>query len=157
MEPLDRSLLGLTGYRMRRSTSSSLSRMSSVFAEFGLRRTTFSTLVLVVDNPGMRQSQIAEALAIERPNFVQIVDELEKAGLVERKAAVGDRRAYALQPTPAGCALLERAMIAAREIDQQMTQGLSPEQIDALHSALKIIDINAKCSETSDERQISRA
>jgi DNA-binding MarR family transcriptional regulator len=157
MKALDRSLLDLTGYRMRRSTSSALSCMNNVFAEFGLRRTTFSTLALVVDNPGLRQSQIAEALAIDRPNFVQIVDELEQANLIERKAAVGDRRAYALQPTPEGCALFETAFVAVREIDQQMTQGLSPQQIDALHAALIIIDTNAKRSEATDERQISRA
>jgi hypothetical protein len=38
-----------------------------------------------------------------------------------------------------------------------MTQGLSPQQIDALHAALIIIDTNAKRSEATDERQISRA
>ena len=157
MEPLDKSLLELTGYRMRRSTSSALSKMNGVFAEFGLRRTTFSTLALVVDTPGLRQSQLAEALSIERPNFVKIVGELEKEGLVERKAKVGDKRAYALHATCAGKALFAEAMVAVRAFDRQLTSDLTPEQIAALHAALKAIDEKAKTLEAPNERQISRA
>jgi DNA-binding MarR family transcriptional regulator len=100
--------------------------MNMVFARFGLRRTTFSTLALVVNNPGLRQSRLAEALAIGRSNFVQAVGELAKAGLVEREADCGDKRAYALHVTRAG-------------------------QIADLHQALRIIDINANCSNASDE------
>ena len=157
MEILDKSLLELTGYRMRRSTSSALARMQDVFAKFGLRRTTFSALALVVDNPGLRQSQLAEALAIERPNLVRIVDELEKAGLLQRKAVANDRRAYALEATHAGSALLERAMRAVRDFDQRLIAGLTPDQIEALHAALSTIDENAKHLENPDERKVSRA
>ena len=156
MAVLDKSLLELTGYRLRRTTSSTLSKMNDVFAQFGLRRTTFSALSLVVDTPGLRQSQIAEALAIERPNLVRIVDELETAGLVERSTVVGDRRAYALHPTKSGRALFEQAMEAARAMDLRLTAGLSAVQLDAFHDALKIIDKNAKYSESLDEREISR-
>ena len=151
MNGFDKSLRDLTGYRLRRTTSTAMSKMKIVFAEFGLRRTTFSTLALVVNNPGLRQSQLAEALAIERPNLVQIVNELEKAGLVKRNAAADDRRAYALQATPSGCDLFEKSMAAVRAYEQKLIHGLSAEQISTLHQTLKIIYANANDLGASDE------
>jgi DNA-binding MarR family transcriptional regulator len=125
--------------------------MNTVFAQFGLRRTTFSTLALVVDNPGLRQSQLAEALAIERPNLVKIVDELERSKLVRREVAAGDRRAYAIQATSAGSKLFKKAMRVVRTADQRLISGLSPDQIEALHDALTTIDANAKLSKAPDD------
>lgn len=143
MPRLDHALLGYSGYRLRRTTSVALSRMNAAFAQFGLRRTTFSTLALVATNPGMRQSQIAEALAIERTNFVQIVDELEKANLVIRETAVDDRRAYALHATPAGDGVYKKAAAAVLACDRELIAGLSPAQIEQLHEMLEVIDENA--------------
>ncbi|TNF17605.1 MAG: MarR family transcriptional regulator [Rhodobacteraceae bacterium] len=143
MRTPDQGLRRYTGYRLRRTTSAAMSRISATLAPFGLRRTTFSTLALVVEHPGLRQSQVAEALAIERPNFVQIVGELEKAGLLERKLARNDRRAYALHVTEAGRALYEKARAQVRACDSQLIEGLTPEQIEALHESLRIMEYNA--------------
>lgn len=143
MAKADGPLRAFTGYRLRRTTGSALSRMNSVFAEFGLRRTTFSTLSLVVSTPGQRQGQVATALAIERPNFVQIVDELEKAGLVSRQTATDDKRAYALHATPRGRKLYDQASAAVRKSDRELTQGLTESQIDDLHRALDLIAKNS--------------
>jgi len=151
MMEIDQSLRELTGYRLRRSTSAALSKMKSVFAKFGLRRTTYSTLALIVEYPGLRQSQLAETLGIERPNFVQIVDELEKTGLVFRKPAEDDRRAYAMQPTPDGIVLFNKARTAVQQVDEKLTSGLSPEQLLALQSALKTVEENANRLEIDDE------
>ena len=150
------SLRGLVSYRLRRAVVAVMAEFNDVFAEFGLRRTTFSALTLIVETPGLRQSQLADALAIERPNLVQIVDELEKAGLVRRTTARDDRRAYALQPTEAGRELWRRAMAAARAVDAQVTKGLSAEQIDALLAALATIKKNAEAREESHVYEISR-
>lgn len=152
MARLDTSLLGFTGYRLQRTTGAAMTKMTPVFAKFGLRRVTFSTLALVVDKPGMRQGQLAEALAIERPNFVKIVDELEQAGLLQRRPVVDDRRAYALHATPKGCALAQQASEAVLAYDQKMLAGLSPAQVTALHHALQLIDANANSLEARDEQ-----
>lgn len=153
----DRSLRHLSAYRLRRASVAVMSEFNEVFAAFGLRRTTFSALALIVDNPGLRQSQLADALAIERPNLVQIVDELERAGLVRRKTAENDRRAYALQPTAAGRRLQAEAMAAALRKDAELTCGLTAEQIDGFHKVLKTIQENARSGEDLHVYDVSRA
>ena len=74
----DRSLRSLYGYQMKRTFNVIQSDLSRTLKPLDLRMLTYTALVLIVDNPGLRQSQLAEALDIERPNLVVIVDELER-------------------------------------------------------------------------------
>ena len=144
MDRLDRSLRELASYRLRRTTLSVMVQFNQIFAEFGLRRTTFSALRVIADNPGMRQGSLAGALEIERPNLVHIVDELEEAGLVRRSVANDDRRAYALHATPKGVRVTQAAMARAHACDRQLTRGLTPEQLNVLLTALGTIARNSQ-------------
>lgn len=157
MESPDATLRDLTGYQVRRAAAQIQIAINQALARFGLRRTTFSALTLIADHPGMSQSRLAEALAIERPNLVQMVGELEAAGLVERRTARGDRRAYALHPTMRGRSVQREALRAARETDAAITKGLPDGTLATLRAALKTIEHNAMEAQVGDERQISRA
>ena len=55
--------------------SSWCSRTSSrAFAPFDIRPAQFSVLTVIERNPGLTQSQVAEALGIKRTNFVGMLD-----------------------------------------------------------------------------------
>ena len=140
MSQFDENLRDLMGYQLHRATHMAMARFRDAFGAFGLRRTTFSCLSLIVDQPGLRQSQIAQALDIERPNLVQFLDELEKRELVVREVAAGDRRAYALQPTAKGIALAREAMAAARQVDETITASLTEVQVNELRRLLREIE-----------------
>ena len=157
MSDADSTLRDLTGYQLRRAAAQVQLLINQTLGHFGLRRTTFSALTLIVDHPGMSQAQLADALAIERPNLVQIVGELEAAGLVERRQADGDRRAYALQPTLQGRKVQHDALQAARNTDATITEGLSEEALAVVRDALFTIERNATQAQVSDDWQISRA
>jgi DNA-binding MarR family transcriptional regulator len=90
------------GYRLRRAQLSVFQRFLGVFEDLGLRPAEYSVLVLIADNPGRKQTEIAEVLGIKRANFVTLVHGLESRGLVERRQAEGDRRANALHLTRSG-------------------------------------------------------
>ena len=66
---------------------------------------------------GLTQTQLADALQIERSNLVTIIDELAGRGLILRTAVVGDRRRYSLLPTEAGkdLAVAARAKVEEHE------------------------------------------
>lgn len=150
MAALDAPLRAMTGYRLRRTTTSVMSRLNCVFAEFDLRHTTYATLAIVIESPGLRQGKVAEALAIERPNFVQIVDELEEAGLLTREPALHDKRAYALIATSKGKAVFQTAARAAHAFEESLVKGLSEAQVSALFSALETISENLDDQETEN-------
>jgi DNA-binding MarR family transcriptional regulator len=66
--------------------------------------------VIIAANPGLKQSEVAEALGIQRANFVAIADGLESRGLAERRKSDLDRRVQALYLTKSGEALFEAIM-----------------------------------------------
>lgn len=140
----DHSLRELTGYRMRRAMLPVLARVNELLAPLGLRRTTFSALVIVRDNPGMRQGELAELLAMEKPNLVNIIDKLEKAELIERRRSDEDRRVNALFVTEKGRRRCEAGLSEICEYEQSLTEGFEDQDVDALHTALDRIRRNAE-------------
>lgn len=136
----DDTLRQFSGYRMKRAFNAIQADLAATLAPFGLRMLTFSALVVIVDNPGRRQSQLADALSIERPNLVILVDELERAGLITRTRTPEDRRAYALRATAAGRRVFDQALRAVRDHEARMTSGVAPDDRAAMMRALQSIE-----------------
>ncbi|MCR9126840.1 MAG: MarR family transcriptional regulator [Rhodobacteraceae bacterium] len=136
----DAGLRGFVGYGMKRAMQVVQADLNATLAPMDLRMLTFSALTVVVDNPGLSQARLADALAIERPNLVLVVDELEQRALITRDPSPKDRRAYALKPTPAGVRLCGAARAVVMAHDDRMAAGLSPEARAALMEALRRIE-----------------
>jgi DNA-binding MarR family transcriptional regulator len=98
-------LPGLIGYRLRLA-------QQTVFRDFaaavpGVSPGRFGLLVLVDSNPGVTQSRLAEAMALDRSTMVGVIDALEARGLIERRRGE-DRRTNGMWLTRAGRSLLAR-------------------------------------------------
>ncbi len=86
---------------------------------------------------GVRPGVLAEALAIEPASLVRQLDQLEAAGLVERRDDPADRRAKTLHLTPAGSkarARIEAALITMRN---ELFDGIADADIAA---CLRVFD-----------------
>ncbi|MCB1339722.1 MAG: winged helix-turn-helix transcriptional regulator [Pseudooceanicola sp.] len=136
----DATLRGFCGYAMKRAFLGVQADLNRVLAPLGLRMMTYSALVVVTDNPGLRQSQLADALAVEKPNMVALVAELVQAGLLTRQRAPDDRRAHALHPTDTGRALAARAIAAVQAHEARITATLGPEELQTLMHALAQVE-----------------
>jgi DNA-binding MarR family transcriptional regulator len=115
---------GLIGYRLRRAQLAVFQRFLSVFEQLKLRPAEYSVLVLIGDNPGRKQTQIAEALGIKRANFVTLAHGLEQRGLIERRASADDKRANALHLTPDGTAFLKDARALHEAMESELVERL---------------------------------
>lgn len=118
---------GILGYRLRRAQLSVFQRFLEVFEEARLRPAEYTVLLLIADNPGRKQTEIAEVLGIKRANFVTLVHGLEARQLVERRAAADDRRANALFLTAEGGRFLAEARARHEEMEQQLVTQLGGE------------------------------
>jgi DNA-binding MarR family transcriptional regulator len=136
----DDTLRSFAGYYMKRAFNVVQADLSHRLKPLGLRMVTFSALVLIVDNPGLRQSHLADALAIERPNIVAILDELQRKGLIARDRAPDDRRAYALRATQAGEQTYQQAMAVMRDHEHQVFDALTPAEREALIATLRKVE-----------------
>jgi len=147
----DSTLAGLVGYRAKRAMTAIQADLARTLSPFGLRMITYSALAVIVDNPGLRQFQLAAALSIERPNLVVIVDELETRDLIRRDKVPRDRRAYALKATIKGCRLCERATRAIHAHEDRFLARLGPAEREALAAALLTIQETLEAQTLEDE------
>lgn len=142
--PKDAHLLQFVGYRMKRAYLLIQDDMADTLAPYGLRTGTFSALAVVVANPGISQSKLSEVLNIKRSGVVVVVDELERAGALKRKAVKGDRRRNALTITAAGRRLWTTVEKAVRDHEAALFGGLNPDEIGQLSSLLARVGKGAK-------------
>lgn len=136
----DATLRHFVGYHMKRAFNVIQTDLAQTLKPFDLRMLTYTALVMIVDNPGLRQSQLADAMDIERPNLVVIIDELERRDLISRDRVPTDRRAYALHATLAGRHLCDKAVAAVTAHEQQLLEGLEEEAINIMVATLKHIE-----------------
>lgn len=123
----DETLRRFLGYHMKRAFNVVQADLVATLKPFELRMLTYTALVLVCDNAGLSQAQLAAAMDVERPNIVVIVDELERRELINRTRVPTDRRAYALVPTLKGRHLCEQAVAAVEAHEAKLFAGLDDE------------------------------
>ena len=133
-------LPSLLGYALRRAQVAVFADFIASFAELDLRPAQFSALLLIRHNPGSKQSDVAEALGILRPNFVAMMDELDHRGLTQRTTSKEDRRSYAIYLTEAGEALLTDAMRVVAAHEGRLTAALRPGEQEQLIDILTRIE-----------------
>lgn len=132
-------LAGMVGYVLRRAQLAVFDDVIANFAELDLRPAQYSVLVMLGNSPGLKQSDVAAALGIQRANFVVLFDGLERRGLAQRSSAPHDRRSYALYLTEEGEKVLARANALESQFDARLDAKLGPggrEQLLALLNRL---------------------
>jgi DNA-binding MarR family transcriptional regulator len=95
--PLD----AMVGYALRRAQLAVFKNFRTAFDAVEITPAQCSVLILIERHPGVTQSEISDALSIQRANLVTLIDTLERRGLAERTPAA-DRRSHALRLTAAG-------------------------------------------------------
>ena len=138
----DDSLRIFSGYNLKRAFNAIQMDLNACLAQSGLRMITFSVLSIIDENPGIRQSGVAELLVIERPNMVVIIDELEQAMLIQRDRSEQDRRAYELRITDTGKTRLEQARQAVIQHEARMCKDIADSDIADMISTLRTIESN---------------
>jgi DNA-binding MarR family transcriptional regulator len=87
----------------------------------------------------MSQQQLGARQGVDRTTTVAVVDELERAGFVERRRDPSDRRAYSLQVTAKGRRVMERAAEAARRAEEEFLAPLAAADRERLKQLLRTL------------------
>jgi MarR family transcriptional regulator for hemolysin len=82
------------------------------------------------------QTELAHAVGLDKTTMVTTVDELEKAGLAERRPSARDRRARVIAVTDAGRRMVDEGEKVVAETQDEILSSLPEEQRDALMNAL---------------------
>jgi MarR family transcriptional regulator, organic hydroperoxide resistance regulator len=89
--------------------------ISGRLREIGISIPQCDVLTTLSEREGVNQQQLAERLYVTKGNISGLLDRLEEAGFVERRAAVSDRRQYSIHLTESGRAMAESAVVVQHE------------------------------------------
>jgi DNA-binding MarR family transcriptional regulator len=126
-------LSDLLGYALKRAQLKVFEDFLRCMAPLQLTPAQFSVLLLLDNNPGRNQTEIAHTLGILRPNFVAMLDTLEGRGLLTRMRSPSDRRSHVLTLTDKGLTTLARArkLVTTRH-EARLVELLGPADQKAL-------------------------
>lgn len=134
--PIPGELSQFPGYLMARLGESSRRRFAEALEADGLHPRDFGVLTMVAAMPGMTQQQLHEKTGIDPSSMVAVIDDLEGAGLAERRPHPADRRARSIYLTPQGEETLQRVRAVAAKLQAELFAPLSAEERRTLHDLL---------------------
>jgi DNA-binding MarR family transcriptional regulator len=118
------SLAGRTGFLLTFAHERARQRAEEALAPLGIEPRHFGAMAVLDASGPSPQRHLAAQLGLSGPAIVQLVDELERAGLVERRRNPSDRRSYALRLTPAGRERFQRARQAMDGVQAELAAPL---------------------------------
>jgi DNA-binding MarR family transcriptional regulator len=107
------------------------------FRDLGLSAAHFDVLAQVGAAEGSSQQQVADALLLTKSNVCQLLDRMERSGLIERRPAGRAKRLYL---TPVGRRLYADAVPAHARLIAERLSALSPPEQRRLLRLLRTVD-----------------
>jgi DNA-binding MarR family transcriptional regulator len=100
-------------------------RTAETLQSIGLTPALFALLNVLGAREGVIQQQLSADMGIDPSAMVKLINELEGAGLAERRRRPGDRRAWEVTITPKGRRTLERARRSIVQVEDEVLGGLT--------------------------------
>jgi DNA-binding MarR family transcriptional regulator len=115
-------------------------RVSQLFTSrlqpYGITTEQWTVLSRLAEQDGISQKLLAQRAEKDQTNLTRILDQLERKGLVERKANAADRRSFLTYITAKGKELQGTLAPIEQRVVQEVTEGLSAGQIAELRTLL---------------------
>lgn len=108
----------------------------------GVTRPQWRVLTSLVRNEGINQGGLADLLEVEPITLCRMVDRLQEARLVERRADPNDRRAWQLFLTDKAAPLLDQLRTRAEAMLEEALDGLDQDEQQQLEALLERVRQN---------------
>jgi DNA-binding MarR family transcriptional regulator len=122
------SLADQIGYLLSKAHLRVHNRANDALEPLGLTVKHYGLLTLLVHEGPVSQGRLGEVMRIDRTTMVALIDDLERAGHVDRTRNPEDRRAYALAATATGKRVQRRAATLMKRVYDETLAPLSARQ-----------------------------
>jgi DNA-binding MarR family transcriptional regulator len=108
-------------------------RARRFFSDYLSSEIQFNIMLLLkyADHP-LSQQELSEKLLVDKSNLTGVAGRMETAGLLIRKVASNNARAYQLELTPLGRQILEHLEPPYDQKVKQLMEEFSPQELDTL-------------------------
>lgn len=108
----------------------------------GVTRPQWRALTALSRSEGVNQGALAERLEVEPITLCRMIDRLEEAGLVERRRAPTDRRAWHIYLTDTSRPMLDQLRLLADDLSTKALGGVTSAEQERLTATLERIRDN---------------
>ncbi|MCQ0970502.1 MarR family transcriptional regulator [Paracoccus sp. TK19116] len=116
---------------------------------YGLTEARARLLLRLSQNGPMTQSELADAMGVEPPTMVRLIDGMEATGAVRREVVPGDRRQRHVLLTEAAQAQAESVQALTDQLRSDVLQGIAPEDVAVTQRVLRqMLENVAKASQS---------
>lgn len=127
------------GFHLRMAQAASFQAFARRTQEFEVRPGRFALLVLIGRNPGIRQTALSRAVALDKSTLTPALADLKRRGLIERRRDPSDKRAAHVFLTRAGERVLEEMLHRAAEHENIIDRIVGRENKPRLMALLRRI------------------
>lgn len=123
----------------------SLSRLFSIYlreADISVTKEQWSILAVLWKKDGVTQQYLADKTFRDRAGITRLLDNLQKAGLVERRPDKEDRRTNCIFLTEKGKAIEEDVVEVLDDVVHSITHNIPDEDIERLREIFDQINQN---------------
>ena len=125
-----------TGFLLSKAGRTQSLRFAEALEPLGLRPTHFALLNFADRGAGCSQQQLGERMGLDPSGLVAVIDDLEGAGLLERRRHPADRRRHAIHLTRAGRRKLAHAREVAMQREAELLDPLDDRDAEVLRELL---------------------
>jgi DNA-binding MarR family transcriptional regulator len=136
VQRLPEELTGSGLFLLKRLGMAAKERSMAAYEEAGLHPYHYAILAALDAGAHETQGSIADALGYDKGQLVGLLDELEDAGLIERRRDPADRRRHVVEMTPAGRKQLTRLRSLSAQLEDEFMSALSDSERRELHELL---------------------
>ena len=105
----------------------------------GLTRAQWQALGNLGRMGPMTQAALAEIMEVETATIARLIDRLEAAGWIERKAEAQDRRVKLVTMTEKATSIMDEVSVIGQKLRDDMLVDLSPDELETLIALLSKI------------------
>ena len=132
-------LPGHLGTHLRRADQAVFAHFQKALQDVELTPGEFGILLLIYENDGLSQTELGNAIGVDRSTVVTLIDRFEHNNVVARHPSPIDRRTHALSLTPAGRQLMQTLIPRIEAHERAIASRLSPaEQLQLIELLSRI-------------------
>ncbi len=129
----------IASHLLRRAHFHAEDMFAREFANEGITPRQKAALISIYKHPGQSQKGLAESLFMDHNTVADMVSRLVASGLLDRRTAIEDKRAYQLFLTCSGAQMLDRVMARDMEVERRLLEKLPEEYRPLFLKCLRII------------------
>lgn len=130
------------GFVVNRTANNLATALARALCPYDVTPQQWAVLLVLWEEEGQSQQQIAERTFRDPPGTARIVDRLQRKGLVVRVPDPADRRVQRIHLTDQGRDVQKKLVPLARQVLERGLQGISEEDLAVVLRTLKRVDSN---------------